>query len=483
METGNKVVVRSLIYKFLESVAAKGAGLIIGIILARLLAPEEFGQVAIIMVFINLATTIIQSGFGTALVQTKEIDDRDYSTVFYITLALSGLMVAILYVSAPFIASFYSLPKLVWPIRVYSFSLFFGSFNSIQIAKMQREMRFKPMMYTSLSATIFSGVIGVSLAYMGTGIWALVFYGCSNIFFSCFAMLVVERWLPKLVFSWESAKKLFSYGWKILVSGMLCTIYKDIRSLIIGKKFSTEDLAYYDRGQQFPVIISTTLDSAIQSVMLPVLSRSQDDRKKLIETLKRTISLGVLIVTPIMVGLAVVAEPVILLLYTEKWLAAVPYMRLLCAAEIVIPIMSSNLIAIKAMGKSGTYMKLEIVRRIVMVVILFTAVFAFDSVFAIAVSATIIAWVDIVIIMLTMKRIIGYGPLQQFKDIWRTLASSAIMGVVVYLVGMISMPTIILLLVQVFAGIITYIGASWILNRSMFYDIIGMARGALKKNS
>ena len=194
-------VIKSMFYKFTERLAVKGIGLIIGIILARLLMPEDFGQVAIITVFIALATAVVQGGLNTALVQQKDIQEDDYSTVFYISLAISVLMVVILFFSAPLIASFYKLPDLVWPIRVYSFSLLFGAFNSVQVAKIQREMNFKAMMWTSLIATVTAGIIGIALAYMDWGIWALVFYGCASTALSCITMFFATDWLPRLIFS------------------------------------------------------------------------------------------------------------------------------------------------------------------------------------------------------------------------------------------------------------------------------------------
>ena len=296
-------------------------------------------------------------------------------------------------------------------------------------------------------------------------------------------MVIADKWYPRLTFSVLRAKVLFNYGWKMLVSSVLCSLYYDIRSLIIGKKFSTEDLAYYDRGQQFPVIMSNTLDNAIQSVMFPVMARSQDDTEKLKESLKRTISLGMLIVVPVMVGLAVVARPLISLLLTDKWLPAVPYMQCLCMAEIILPVMSSNLVAIKAMGKSGAYMKLEIIRRIVMIAILLTAIFAFGSVLTIAISAIIIAWVDTIIIMLPMKRLLGYGIFEQFGDIWQTLLSAIMMGVVTFCVGMVPMPTVLCLALQALVGVVTYVIATWFINRQTFNYILTMAKGFLNKSN
>ncbi len=465
-------VIKSMFYKFTERLAVKGIGLIIGIILARLLLPEDFGQVAIITVFIALATSIIQGGLNTALVQQKDIQEDDYSTVFYISLAISVLMVVILFFSAPLIASFYKLPDLVWPIRVYSFSLLFGAFNSVQVAKIQREMNFKAMMWTSLIATVTAGIIGIALAYMDWGIWALVFYGCASTALSCITMFFATDWFPRLTFSVPRAKILFAYGWKMLVSAVLCSLYADFRSLLIGKQYSTDDLGYYNRGQQYPAVISTTLDTTIQSVMFPTLARSQSDKDALKTMLKRTISMGAFVIVPTMIGLACVAEPLIKLLLTDKWLPAAPYMQLICLAEASIIFTSSSLIAIKAMGRSDIYMKLEVVRRIVMLAILIGAVVIFDSVLAIAVSYALSAWLDAVIIAIPLKRLLGYGFFGMIKDNWKSLLASVLTGTIVLLIGLLSINLMLMLFIQVLAGVISYIALCLILKSDPFANIL-----------
>ena len=469
-------VVSSLMYKFVERFSAKGIGLFIGIILARIISPDEFGQVAIIMVFINLATTMIQSGFSASLVQVKDVDDKDYSTVFYITTALSAIIVLLLWVCSPYIAEYYEMPNLTWPIRVYSFSLFFGSFNSIQVARLQREMRFKPMMYTSLIATMLSGVLGVVLAYMGVGIWALVVYGCSNIVFSCITMLFVAKWYPKFIFSWKRAGVLFSFGWKMLVSGMLCSVYNDARSLIIGKRYSVDDLAYYNRGQQYPEVISNTIETSIQSVMFPAMARSQSDKEQMLTMLKKTISLGVFIITPVMMGLAAVAPSLILLLLTEKWMQSVIYMQIICLATISLSFIIPSLTAIKAMGRSDIYMKLELIRRIVMLAILLVALFVFDYVLAIAISYVISSIIDMFIASAPLKKLLDYDGFKQVKDNWKTLVASLIMGIGAYSVGFLQLPTIVLLLLQMSTGVLIYVLLCIAMRIESFHYVLSLVK-------
>ena len=463
-----KKIISSLTYKFIERISVKALGLIISIVLARLLAPNDFGQLAIITVFINLSQTIIQGGFNTALVQSKSIEENDYSTVFYISAFASVLFIIALYFGAPFIADYYESNELVWPLRVYSFTLIFAAFNSIQVAKLQREMKFKSMMFSSLMATVISGMIGILLSYMGFGIWALVMYNFSYIVFSCVTMLFSTKWLPKLIFSIERAKKLFSYGWKMLVSAILCSVYTDIRTLIVGKKFSTEDLAYYNRGQQFPGTVSNTLDSSIQSVMFPAMSSFQDNIEHVKSILRRSMTLGTLVIVPIMMGLAVTSETVIYILLGEKWLPCVFYMQIICLAEASMPLTSSNLVAIKSIGRSDVYMKLEIVRRVVMIFILLISVFCFNSVQAIVVGYLISSWIDYLIIVIPVKKLLKYGFGAQVKDIWKIILASVCMSIAVYTISFFELQIILELIIQIIVGTIAYLLMCWLLKIDSF---------------
>lgn len=469
-------IVSSLTFKFMERLLVKGLGLIISVILARLLSPTEFGEIAIIMVFINLCLTFVQSGLNTALIQSKETKKEDYSTVFYISLSVAVLLVVILCIVAPWVGKYYDNERLILPLQVYSLSLVFAAFNSVQVAKMIKEMAFKEMFVCTLLACILSGIFGVSLAFYGAGIWALVGYYFSNTVISCVTMIFAAKWLPGLVFSIRRAKELFSYGWKMLVSAFLCSLYADIRTLIVGKMFSSADLGYYNRGQQFPDILSNTLDNSMQSVMFPVIAEAQDNSEKVKDMLKKTVAFGTALIMPVMIGLAAVSESFIEVLLTEKWLPCVEYMQILCLGYAVLSIESSNLVAIKAIGRSDVYMKLEAVRRVVMLLILLVSVFCFRTVYAIALGFAISTWVDVLIISIPTKRLLNYGIVEQIKDTWKIMIASLIMGGVVILVGFLSLPTIVLLGVQIIVGIITYVFLTILLNRELIKEVLSFIK-------
>jgi O-antigen/teichoic acid export membrane protein len=425
------------------------------------------------MVFINLSIVLIDSGLNTALVQDRHTTNDDYSTVFYISLAIASLLIIVLWLTAPLIGSYYDDSAIVLPLRVYSFSLLIGAANAVLVAKMQREMRFKQMMWCNLIACVISGCVGVAMAYAGFGIWALIAYYFTSSLLICLSLSYVTKWYPALVFSIQRAKVLFSFGWKMLVSGLLCGLYNDLRALIIGKVYSPADLGYYNRGQQFPDIVSHTLDNAIQSVMFPVMSQVQDDCLRVKLVLRRTMSMGALVIVPLMFGMAVVSAPFIELLLTAKWLPCVPYMQCICIGFAALPMASSSLVAIKAIGRSDVYMRLEIVRRIAMLIVLLISVFCFDSVLAIAVGFAISSWIDYIVISIPIKKMLNFSFVEQIKCFSRTLVCSLLMSVFVYLIGYIDLPPIVMLIVQAIIGVVTYIVLSYLLNKNALNEAIG----------
>ena len=454
-------IIKSLIYKSLERFSVKGLGFVISILLARLLSPEVFGQIALITVVINLSLAIIEGGLGTALVQNKDVDEGDYSTVFYICMAMSVLITAVVFAGAPLVAGYYKSPALLLPLRVYIFSVFFSSYASILTARMQREMRFK-------------------LAFAGAGLWTLVVYYFSHTVVNCLVMFTAVRWRPRLHFSVDRARVLYGFGWKMLVSSLLCSLYYDLRSLIIGKRFSTEALGYYDRGNQIPFVISSAIDSSVQSVMFPVIAKAQENQSEAAALLRRSLTLSALLVLPAMMGLAAISDTFIRLLLTEKWLPSVAIMEALCVGHAASAMTAPNLVAIKAMGRSDIYMKLEFVRRVAMLLVLLITVFAFDSIMAMAYSFTLSCWLDVLLCSLPNGCLLGYGLKKQLKDVWKTIAAAAVMAVAVWAMGLLAMPLAIKLLVQLLVGVIVYIMLCWVLKADGFLYALNMIKGLRK---
>lgn len=464
-------VIRSLIYKFTERFAAKLIGFVIQIILARLLLPELFGQVVLLQTVIDFFVLVIENGVNTSLIQSPEVDERDYFTVFVITFALTGATFLVIEAAAPLLASFYRSPGIVAPMRFYAVSLLFSAFNSIQTARMQREMRFREMMFCNLSATVLAGTLGIVLASSGAGIWALVGYSFAYIAFVCLFTFLVQRWVPHGGFSKDSAKRLGGYGLRMMAASGVENLYISLRPLIIGRFFSAAQLGYYKQGQQFSHTISINMDAAIRQVMFPVLSRAHDEKEKFIDIMRRMNKLGSFVIFPVMFGLSAVAKPLILLLLKEKWLPAAPLLAILSIAEAQIPLTSANTVALKSLGRSDLYAKQELLRRALMVAVLLLSIVAFDSLTAIAVGYALSAWLDVIVTSLPIKKLLNYGAADQFRDIWKNLVSAALMGAAVYALGLLlPLPTALVLCVQVLCGTAVYVLLNLIMkNDSLLY--------------
>ena len=332
MAEGNlkSTIISSLFWKFLQSCGTSGISAIVGIILARLLLPEDYGVIALITVFIAVAQIFVTSGLNTALIQKKEVDDTDYSSVFFLSLIIAAVCYAILFITSPFIAAFYGNEIITPVLRVLGLTLFFGAFNSIQNAVIARTFTFKNLFVSSLGAVIISGIAGIVMALLGYGVWALVGQQLVSYIALCAIMWVTVDWRPKLLFSLTRVKTLFSFGWKLLVSAQIDTIYNNISTLVIGKLYPANMLGYYSQGQQYPNVLVSNINASIQTVMLPAYAKNQDDKATVKQIMRRALTTSSFLVLPAMAGLAAVAEPLVILLLTEKWIMAVPFLQIFC---------------------------------------------------------------------------------------------------------------------------------------------------------
>ena len=468
-----------LFWSFFERVGAQLVSFIVSIVLARLLMPEEYGVIAIVLVFINICNVFINSSFSQALVQKKEVDDTDFSSVFYFNVVFSVVLYTILYFCAPLISYFYKMEILTPVIRVLGIGLFFSSANSVQKAKVSRDMQFKKFFFSNLGGTVASAIIGIIMAYLGFGVWALVAQNLSNNIINTFILFITIKWRPKLLFSFSKIKVLFKFGWKILAAGLINVLYEDFRSLYIGKLYTADDLAFYTRGRQFPCLIVDNVNSSISSVLFPVISKSQSDTSKVKSMTRRAIKTSTYILTPLMVGLAAVAEPMVELILTEKWLPCVPFLQILCINYALVPMQTANLQAINALGRSDIALKLEIVKRSLS--FLTVLIFARISVVAMAWSGAVAAFVCLALNVSPNKKLLGYGLIEQLKDVlpfW--LMSAAMMGCVMA-VSLLDLPTIIELIVMVLVGAAVYILLSIIFKVESFKYILNTAKPFLSK--
>ena len=331
-------VITNFFWRFLERCGAQGVTFIVSIVLARLLDPTVYGTVALVTIFTTIMQVFVDSGMGNALIQKKDADDLDFSSVFYFNMAMCSVLYLIMFFAAPFIASFYRMPELTAIVRVLSFVVVISGVKNVQQAYVSRHLMFKRFFFSTLGGTIGAAVIGIAMAYLGFGVWALVAQMLFNAAVDTTILWITVKWRPKKMFSFQRLKSLFSYGWKLLASSLIDTVYNDLRQLIIGKKYSSGDLAYYNQGKKFPQLIVTNINTSIDSVLLPTMSKAQDDMAAVRSMTRRAIKTSTFLMMPAMIGLAVCAEPLVQLILTEKWLPCVLFLRIFCITYAFYPI-------------------------------------------------------------------------------------------------------------------------------------------------
>lgn len=474
-----KKTIIGLIWQYAEKCGSQIITFVVSIILARILTPSDYGIVGLVTVFISISLVFAESGMGQALVQKKDADDRDFSTVFYYSIVFSMLIYAILFFVAPFIADFYNEPILVNVLRVLGLTVIIGAFNGVQRARIQRDMQFKMFFYATLVGTVISAVVGIVMAYTGFGVWALVWQQISSRLIAVVVLWFVTKWKPMLVFSFTSMKRLFGYSWKLLCSSLLDTVYNNIYSLLIGKFYSSADLGHYNRGKQFPMMIVENVNGSINGVIFPVLSKIQDDKERFKGTVRRSIKTSTYMIFPLMAGLAAVAEPLVRILLTDKWLPAVPFIQFCCFTYAFWPVHTANLQAIKALGRSDTYLKLEIIKKICGVVILvITLPFGLTAMMFGRCVATVITSI---INASPNKKLMNYSYMEQIKDMLPSIVLSLIMCAVVLLVGTLKINLCLLLVLQVIVGGFVYVLLSILFKLECFEYVLDILKGFLKK--
>lgn len=450
-----ETVFTSLIWKLLERGGTQGVQLFIQIILARLLSPNDFGMLALVLVFINLAQVFIQSGFNTALIQKEEVDNEDYSSVFYLSLAIAGILYLLIYFLSPTFSKFYKTEELTAVLRILSLILFTGAINSIQNAVISRNMQFKLLFKSSLIAIIISGTFGILAAYNNLGIWALVIQQLTNQILITVILFFTVNWRPKLIFSYSKIKTLFSYGWKLLVSSLLEILYIDMSTLIIGRIYSPSILGFFNRGEQFPKTIVNNLNGSIQSVMLPTLSAHQMNTKRVREMVRRSIKISSFIVFPMILGMFAVSEPLIKIILGEQWLPAVPYLQIFCIIYAMMPIHTANLQAINALGRSDIFLKIEIIKKTIDIIILFYTIP--KGVIAIALGQVLSGMIGSFINAYPNQQLLGYKYKEQLIDVLPNLVISIIMCVFIYMIRFLNLSVYAQFITKVILGITIYL--------------------------
>lgn len=414
--------IKGVIWSSIERFSMQGMQFLLGIIMARLLTPDDYGLIGMIFVFISISQVFIDGGFTNALIQKKNRSEIDFSTVFYINLIISVLFYIILYITAPLIAQYYNQPLLIDLTRIYSINLILNSLVAVNKTKLMIAVDFKTQTKISFTAALISGIIGVSCAYMGYGVWSIVIQTLIAAILNIILSFYFVKWIPLWSFSIESFKSLFSFGSKLLASSLISNIYTNIYVLVIGKKFSAHSLGLYTRADHFAHFASSNLGSILSRVSFPVLSQIQDDNERLILAYRKYIQMSALIIFPLILGLCGIAKPLILIILSDKWIECVILLQILCFSYLWNCITTINLNLLNVKGRSDLVLKLEIIKKTIAFTILFISLF-FDLK-AICIGSAIYALIAFYSNTYYTKKILNYGFKKQITEIFPYLVTS-----------------------------------------------------------
>lgn len=465
-------VVSNFIWRFAERVGAQLVAFVVSIILARILDPSAYGTVALISVFIVILQVFVDSGLGNALIQKKDADDIDFSTVFFVNILFCTTIYLILFIIAPYISEFYGDITMTPYIRVLGITILISGIKNVQQAYVSRNMMFKRFFFSTLGGTLIAGIVGILLAYLGCGVWALVIQQVVNISIDTTILWVSVKWRPSKKFSIKRLSALFSFGWKLLVSSLIDTVYNNLRQLLIGKVYSSTDLAYYNQGDKFPKLIVTNINTSIDSVLLPAMSNVQDNKDIIRNMTRKSIKTSVYIMAPLMIGLAVCGKSIVGLILTDKWLPCVFFMQIFCITYMFWPIHTANLNAIKALGRSDLFLILEVCKKAVGLVLLLTTMFI--SVKAMAYSLLLSTVISMIINSWPNKKLLNYSFIEQIRDIIPSILLALFMGGCIYTIQYLGLSYLVTLLIQIPLGAIIYIVGSKLLHLDSFEDIVAI---------
>lgn len=476
----SKKLSSSFFWKIMENGGSQGVQFIVSILLARLLSPKEYGLIALATIFISLANVLVQNGFATALIQRKEDRDNDYSSVLFLNLILAGGLYILLYIFSPNIAKFYKNPSIIEVFRLLGIVMLPGGVISVQNAYISRKMKFKSLFIATFFASILSGVISIFLAYRNFGVLALVWQQLIYYFSLMLLLFICSDFRPALIFEINRLGALFSFGSKILMASLIDTGFENLNGLVLGKAYNEETLGNYNRGEQFPKLIIMNLGNAIQSVMLPLMSRYQDEKEKLRYLLKNSIILSSYIILPMMFGMVAMADTIILVLLGEQWKFAIPFLRLLSISYACWPIHIANLQAINALGRSDKFLRLEIIKKVLGVIALFIGVY-FGALVVVAMKV-LADFIGIFINAYPNRELLNYDAKMQLKDISKSIILASLMAVIVFLFGLVIPTSFIKLIILPIVGIISYILLSILSKNESFYFLVNHFKALRRRN-
>ncbi len=478
-EVYKKKVFSGLIWKFGERLCAQGVSFLVSVVLARLLLPEDYGLISMVLIFITIADVFVTSGFSTALIQKRNATNKDFSTIFYCGFAVSLVVYLILFLTAPLIAKFYRQPQLALILRVFALRIPISAYNSVQSAYVSRHMIFRKFFFATLIGTILSGVVGIVMALSGCGVWALVCQYLTNTIVDTIVLRFTIPWHLSREFSWASAKSMMSYGWKVLAADLSGTFFDQLRGMVIGRMYTTADLAFYNKGNQLPNLITSNISSSVMTVLFPAIANVSDDEERVKQMIRRAVKLMAFIVFPMMVGLMAVAKPLIVVLLTEKWSQTSFFVQMLSLSSVVGLLSNVSIQAIKAIGRSDVLLRLEIYKKPVYFVLLIIG--AMINVETVAVTMVIYSLYSSYVNMLQLKKYVHYSIVEQLRDILPEIGLSAIMYCVVAPMVLLPVGYFPVLCIQVLVGAAVYVAAAKLSKCESFVYLCNFLKEKMKK--
>lgn len=446
-----------MIWKLAERVGAQAVTLLISIILARLLTPDDYSVVGVVNVFFAFCNVFVVGGFNTALIQKKDADHKDYSSVLWVSLGIASLLYAVLFITAPWIAQLYQKPLLSPVFRVMGITLLIDAAKAVVYAYVSNQLQFKKFFFATLCGTLLSAAIGIAMAMVGYGPWALVAQKMVSSIADTVVLTLSSKFRIRLQVSLQRIKQLFSYGWKIFIATLISTVYDQLNPLIIGLRFSTVDLSFYSKGQSFPLALNNSLDSALTSVLFPVMAKVQDDNVAVLSYTRRFMRTASYVVFPMMVGFLAVSDSFVRVLLTEKWMGASIYIKIFCVTYMFNIIQNGNLQTIRAIGRSDIILKLEVIKKLLYFLVILGAVLIAKSPYWLAAATVINTGIATIVNTAPNRKLIGYRYRDQIADILPSLLLSVAMGVGVYIINFLAIAPLLKLFIQCIAGVGIYL--------------------------
>lgn len=461
--------IKGVAWSGIDNVAQFGVSFIVSIVLARLLSPDDYGLIGIIAIFTAVCQTLINAGFSTALIRKQDATDDDYNTVFMVNLGMSLLLYSIIFLCSPLIASFFNREELVNLTRVSSLGMIVGALAIVQQTRLTKRIDFKSQTKITIAASVPSGLIGIISALMGLGVWALVVQQIVCQSLRTLFLWIVNKWIPKMRFSSTCFHELFGFGWKMMVSGLIDTVWRELTQVVVGKFYNPATLGQYTRAKQFSSLLSSNLSGVVQRVTYPVLSNIQDDKERMVAAYRKMIKMTMFVTAIGMIFLGAISEPLLYCLIGPKWLEAATYLPLICISGSLYPLHAINLNMLKVQGRSDLFLGLEIVKKIIAIGPLLIG--AFIGIMPMLYSAIIVSVISYFLNSYYSGKLLGYSTWMQLKDIASSYGIAIGIAVVVYFLKYLPLTMWIILPVQLAVGVIIFYELCRVTNNEQLKEI------------